>query len=128
MIDPLRSLTYVSTPCQPFDAEELHVLSTEASRLNALDGVTGLLVYNGRRFCQTIEGGVDAIDHLLRRLHRDPRHTNLVVASDDIIEVRRFGTWRMRALYLMSENPADIEPHVREHLETVDPHRWFWAA
>jgi hypothetical protein len=128
MIDPLRSLTYVSTPCQPFNSEELHALSTESSRHNALNGITGMLVFNGRRFCQTIEGGVDAVDHLLARLRCDPRHKSLIVASDDIIDVRRFGSWRMRALYLMSENASDIEPHVREHLETVDPHRWFWAA
>lgn len=126
MLDPLRSLTYVSTPTQPFDPEELHVLANEAARLNALEGITGLLIFNGQRFCQTVEGGVDSIDLLLARLRRDPRHRKLTVTADGIIEARSFGTWRMRALYLAAS--TDIDSFVSDHLAKVDPHRWFGAA
>lgn len=126
MFDPLRSLSYVSTPTRPFDTDALFELANGAARSNALNGITGLLLFNGHRFCQTAEGGVDAIALLMERLLADPRHENLTVLSDQVIDARRFGMWRMRPIHLVS-GADHVDPIVSRHLSGVDPHRWFWA-
>jgi hypothetical protein len=101
-----RSLTYVSRPAQPFSDLDFAQLGIQAARLNALDGITGLLVFNGQRFCQTIEGGSDAIDHLLDRLRRDPRHEDLQIVADGPTNLRRFRSWDMHLLAVPNDRDA----------------------
>ena len=96
--NPLRSLTYFSQAVEPMSDVEFTQLGLEAGRLNALDGITGLLVFNGARFCQTIEGAPEAIDNLLERLARDPRHSEIEIVSDEPIDRRCFRSWDMQFL------------------------------
>jgi len=99
----LRSVTYSSRAAVPFSDEAFRQLGLEAARLNALDGVTGLLVFNGSRFCQTIEGGPSAIEDLVDRLRRDPRHCEFTVLTDGAIPERRFRSWDMQLLSVPEE-------------------------
>jgi hypothetical protein len=94
----LRSLTYVSRPTAPMSELEFTQLGLEAGRLNALDGITGLLAFNGERFCQTIEGSREALDSLLDRLSSDSRHSDLQILADETIDQRSFRSWDMQLL------------------------------
>jgi hypothetical protein len=104
----LRSLTYCSRAVQPFDDEDFRRLGLEAARLNALDGVTGLLVFNGGSFCQTIEGAPEAIGDLAERLRRDARHRDFTVLSDLPIGERRFRSWDMQLLSVPDDREQAI--------------------
>jgi hypothetical protein len=117
----LRSVTYSSRAILPLTEAAFWQLGLEAARLNALDGITGLLVFNGARFCQTIEGSPEAVEDLIKRLKRDPRHEELEILSDEAVEDRRFRSWDMqllavpedrdKALHLARvrfEKPADL--------------------
>lgn len=106
---PLRSLTYVSTPTEAMSETEFVQLGLNAGRLNALDGITGLLVFNGERFCQTIEGAPAAIDDLVVRLKRDPRHTDFTVIQDEGADGRRFRSWDMQLLAIPSDKQAALD-------------------
>src|SRR5689334_25199972 len=105
----LRSVTYTSRVVPPFGDNAFQHLGLEAGRLNALDGITGLLVFNGTRFSQTIEGGAEAIDDLIARLQRDPRHTDFQIVSDEPIAARRFRSWDMQFLSVPEECQAALE-------------------
>ena len=87
---------------------EFTLLGLQAGRLNALDGITGLLVFNGERFCQTIEGAPAAINDLLARLDRDPRHADVEVIDDTEVEARRFRSWDMQLLAVPGERQAAL--------------------
>lgn len=104
----LRSVTYTSRAVPPFGDNSFRQLGLEAGRLNALDGITGLLVFNGTRFSQTIEGGPNAIGDLLVRLARDPRHTEFEIVSEETIAARRFRSWDMQILSVPEECQAAI--------------------
>jgi hypothetical protein len=98
----LTSLTYTSLArldLQPADLEDIH---RSARELNALDGITGLLVFNGTHFLQIIEGARNAIDDLLARLRRDPRHSGLEVRDERKIEERSFPDWSMELVRVNS--------------------------
>ena len=71
----LKSLTYTSLARLDLDAGELEAIHRTAREMNALEGITGILIFNGTHFLQIIEGARDAIDELLERLRRDPRHS-----------------------------------------------------
>lgn len=109
MTNSLRSLTYASRVSDAMSDTEFTQLGLEAGRLNALDGITGLLVFNGERFCQTIEGAPAAIDDLLTRLHRDPRHTDLIILSDEAASERRFRSWDMQLLSVSRDRQAALD-------------------
>jgi hypothetical protein len=104
----LRSLTYVSRASEPMSDVEFTQLGLEAGRLNALDGITGLLVFNGERFCQTIEGSREAIDSLMERLRRDLRHEDVRVLADEAVNERRFRSWDMQLLAVPDERDAAL--------------------
>jgi hypothetical protein len=72
-----------------------------ASRINnPLDGITGLLIFNGAEFLQIIEGSESAVDDLAERLRRDPRHSDMRVHEDRLIGDRIFPGWSMAYLKL----------------------------
>ena len=91
----LKSLTYTSLARLDLDADDLQAIHRTARDLNSLDGVTGLLVFNGTHFLQIIEGAEPAIDDLLARLRRDSRHSGLEVRDEGQIEERSFPDWSM---------------------------------
>jgi hypothetical protein len=91
----LTSLTYTSLARLDLQTSDLEDIHRTARELNALDGVTGLLVFNGTHFLQIIEGAHEAIDDLLQRLRRDPRHSGLEVRDERKIKERSFPDWSM---------------------------------
>lgn len=123
----LKSLTYTSLASLDFDSAQLLDLHRVARDLNALDGITGMLVFNGMRFLQIIEGSAKAIDDLLARLRRDPRHSGLEVRDERFVEERSFPGWSMELVHVESpyfsacatiENriPSSVDPAVRDHI------------
>lgn len=91
----LTSLTYTSLARLDLQSSDLEDIHRSARELNALDGITGLLVFNGNHFLQIIEGSRNAIEELLDRLRRDPRHTGLEVRDERRVQKRSFPDWSM---------------------------------
>ncbi|HEY0628874.1 MAG TPA: BLUF domain-containing protein [Sphingomicrobium sp.] len=91
----LKSLTYTSLADLDLTADDLHAIHRSAREHNAIDGITGLLVFNGTHFLQIVEGAEPAIDELLARLRRDPRHSGLEVRDERKVEARSFPDWSM---------------------------------
>jgi hypothetical protein len=67
-----------------------------ARRKNAAHQITGLLLYDGRRFLQTLEGPAFAVSDTFFRIKADRRHRAIVQLSSDIDE-RAFSSWAMAA-------------------------------
>jgi len=123
----LKSLTYTSLASFDLISSDLEEIHRTALRRNALDGVTGLLVFNGLRFLQIVEGDDVAVDELVERLRRDPRHSSLEVRAESRIDRRSFPDWSMElvkvsASYFEAKEtirahiPSTVDEGVREHL------------
>ena len=91
----LKSLTYTSMARLDLTEDDVADIHRTAAQINALEGITGLLVFNGTHFLQIVEGAPQAIDDLLGRLRRDPRHQALEVRDERMIDGRFFGDWSM---------------------------------
>lgn len=113
---PIKSLIYISRSARTLGPDDLDKIHHSALNLNALDGITGLLVYNGTHFLQIVEGVSEAIDDLLARLHRDPRHSDLKVVDETMVETCSFPDWSM-SLIRVSAGRFDA----RDDLETQLP-------
>ena len=91
----LKTLTYTSRARLDLSDAELNDIHQTARHLNALDGITGLLLFDGARFLQIIEGAESAIDNLVERLRKDARHSAFEVRDERYVEDRSFGDWSM---------------------------------
>ena len=91
----LKSLTYTSLARLDLTAEDLEAIHRTAREVNALEGITGLLIFNGTHFLQIVEGSPRAIDDLIERLRRDPRHHHLEIRDSREVDERSFPDWSM---------------------------------
>ncbi|HZG45409.1 MAG TPA: BLUF domain-containing protein [Allosphingosinicella sp.] len=94
-ISALKTVTYTSRAHLDVSEEDLRQIHDQARHLNALDGITGLLAFDGARFLQIIEGTEEAIDHLVERLRNDPRHTAFEIRDERMVDARSFPEWSM---------------------------------
>jgi len=105
-LSSLVALLYVSESSAP-DATVIEAIRAESRRTNLRDDVTGLLLFDGRAFCQYAEGGGFAVADLLRRLQGDPRHRDMRVLHYDEVARRSFSEWRLGFAYVA--DPQAIE-------------------
>jgi hypothetical protein len=89
------SVTYTSLARLDLQASDLEAIHRTAREQNALDGITGLLVFNGTHFLQIIEGAEDAIEDLVERLRKDPRHNGFEIRDRRQVDTRSFPDWSM---------------------------------
>ena len=121
----LKTLTYVSRASLDLTEGDLVAILEAARRRNALEGITGLLIFNGVRFLQIIEGAEGAIDGLVADLRRDRRHTSFEVQDERIVDARSFPDWSMQLVQVsttfqearLAVNgalPEDVSPEIRD--------------
>ncbi|RZL65374.1 MAG: BLUF domain-containing protein [Variovorax sp.] len=106
MTEPLHEILYCSVlaPGQPPDVVGKIVSSARAH--NARQSITGLLVFDGMRFCQHFEGPQAVVAPLMQRIGQDPRHTLIRVAYQGAILERRYRTFDMG--FAATEDPDDM--------------------
>ena len=96
MTKTLQRLVYRSTATgSTTSLLNLVAILGESQRNNDRDELTGALAAHGGRYVQVIEGSAFALDGLLRRLERDPRHKDIKLLERDSITTREFGPWAM---------------------------------
>ena len=94
---PLRQLLYVSTANPAAGKVDVAKIVEQSRHNNAIDGVTGLLWSDERRFLQVLEGPEDSVEKTFARMKLDPRHRAIVVLHDREIDAPQFGSWQMAA-------------------------------
>jgi hypothetical protein len=123
----LKCVTYTSLAALDLDEDQLRAIHGAARDLNGIDGISGLLVFNGTHFLQWIEGPPESIDELIERLRRDPRHTGFEIRDERFLDRRMFGDWTMRLVRVRSnfqlaqddvalQLPGDFPDHLRERV------------
>lgn len=123
----LKTLTYTSRARLDLTSQDLSDIHESARHFNALEGITGLLIFNGVHFLQMIEGSEAAIDSLLGRLRLDDRHSAIEVRDERLIEERSFPEWSMELCQVSTDRfeargeveavlPEGIVPMVRERI------------
>ncbi len=89
------SLTYLSTATEPYDDAQLSDLLDSFRDRNHERGLTGMLLYVGGHFIQTLEGPADVVDTTFARIEHDPGHRDVFIALREPIEARTFPDWSM---------------------------------
>jgi hypothetical protein len=91
----LFRLLYISTVRSGQSPDMIDDILNIAQKRNRADGLTGLLIYDGRRFMQYLEGDEAKVRGLYARIERDPRHFAMVTLRESRGEMRQFADWDM---------------------------------
>jgi hypothetical protein len=89
------SIVYSSTATVPFGDDELVGLLATSRDNNAVDGLTGMLLFHDGRFLQVLEGPDEAVRSRLGVIAVDERHTDVRVLLEEELNERRFPDWTM---------------------------------
>ena len=88
-------IVYMSRATALMTDIDVQDLADRASESNKALSVTGLLLFDGRRFMQAMEGEKEAVQGLMARISEDPRHDMIAMVSDGPAIRRKFGAWSM---------------------------------
>lgn len=114
----MRQIVYASLSAPEDSAADLTGILEQSRHNNALDGVTGLLWSDGRRFLQVLEGPEESVGPTFERIRRDPRHHAVDLLSDRHVKDREFGYWSMA--FRRPDEPADdFDARLRQQLERM---------
>jgi len=91
----MRQIVYVSESTVTGNETDLAAIFNQSRHNNAIDGITGLLWFEGKWFLQVFEGPEESVEPALARIQGDKRHTNIHILVDRSISERDFGTWTM---------------------------------
>ncbi|MBM4396770.1 MAG: BLUF domain-containing protein [Deltaproteobacteria bacterium] len=104
----LKRVKYISRHVQRMLPSELDELTSHAGARNERLGVTGVLVTSGVLFMQVLEGPAEAVDELIAAIRADPRHSHMLVLSDEAIDERVFADWYMERVDLDDERQEPL--------------------
>ena len=92
----IHNLVYCSRAVQNMDKKALVKIIAAAKHHNPQWGITGLLVFGSGIFFQWLEGPRDNVTRLFEIIAADPRHTHVVLLTqEDDFRERLFPNWDM---------------------------------
>lgn len=91
----MHQLIYISTARPGATPIDVDAILATSRRNNARDGITGFLIYDGKRFLQALEGHEPLVEAAFTRIKADPRHRAAVMLSSREVATREFGAWDM---------------------------------
>jgi hypothetical protein len=91
-------------------ANILDEIQSVAIARNSMLDITGVLIATKDYFGQLLEGPAAAVAIIMGSIYRDPRHRDLRIVRNSIIETRRYPKWRMERFDWGNFGDATITP------------------
>jgi Sensors of blue-light using FAD len=109
----LYEAIYVSTIAPGLAISSVADIAGKSRIANQRQGITGLLIFDGMRYCQQLEGPQKQVLNLMEKIRHDQRHVNVEIIHHGELPSRRF-----KSFSLGYTTVAD--PEVLERLEKLD--------
>lgn len=106
-------LTYQSRAAAPPTDDELNDLVSRARARNQSVGVTGMLLYEGGKFLQTLEGPPEGLSSVWRSIQQDDRHQDIELLTEHFVEARLFSDWDLLLYRKREQAPSSLWDKLR---------------
>ncbi|HEV2567525.1 BLUF domain-containing protein [Sphingomonas sp.] len=114
-------LCYISTARPQVTWDSVDEILATSRRNNSAARVTGLLLFNGKRFLQLLEGAAPLVEATYARILKDPRHFAVVKLSERSIDEREFGGWDMAFERFAAEKRDLVSDKVAQLTRSASP-------
>ena len=129
----LHAIAYVSAASWNLLDEQVDHIVSEARRFNALNGISGMLLYCDGNFMQYLEGEEDAVRETFERIRASECHYQINELMNQPIAEREFGG---RAMGFARPGPEEFFELTVNHWRDDSLHagpgesllRSFWAS
>ena len=101
----MRQIVYMSRAKIHLPQEALAELRLGAYERNEEMGVTGLLVYDGSRYIQALEGKADSVHEIMNSIANDSRHDHITYLADRPLKTRQFVGWALEYIGFEGSEP-----------------------
>lgn len=91
----LHAIAYASEARADLRTTDLDRLLADATAFNRVAGVTGVLMFDGSRFLQYLEGPEDGIDSVFQRIFNARSHAQMRLLCRAPVVQRAFPRWSM---------------------------------
>ena len=91
----LYEVLYVSQLAPETPVSAVASIAAYARMANAKHHLTGLLIFDGQRFCQQLEGSQKNVLSAMARICQDPRHVEVNVVHQGALDARRFSSFSL---------------------------------
>lgn len=115
----MKRICYISKAKTDLSDSELHDLIAISLKNNLADQITGILLYDGNRFLQVIEGDEDKIDMCFNRISNDVRHDNLSLLENGGIADREFGSWALECRRSINVSAEEFRALILDDVKDV---------
>lgn len=99
----LHAFAYVSDAVEGIGAADIDRILAAASSFNRVAGVTGVLMFDGRRFLQYLEGPDDGVASVAQRVINARSHGQIRELARGEVATRHFPRWTMASARIESE-------------------------
>ena len=123
----INQLVYISQATRKMSDEDLHQIHTTAKVNNQNIDVTGSLFYNGGWFLQVLEGPVETLNTLYKKIDKDSRHKNSRILYNEPAKFRTFTRWSMNMTNL-NDRQADKYEQLIEVIDAAKTDRKIGAT
>jgi hypothetical protein len=124
---PINQLVYISQATRKMSSEALLDILKVAKENNQQIDVTGSLFYNGGWFLQVLEGPLETLNALYKKIEQDPRHKHSRILYNEPAKFRTFTRWSMNMTNL-DDRQADKYDQLLEVIEAAKTDRKIGAA
>jgi len=108
-VNALYQLIYTSFLSADADPQCVGEIVRQARNKNQQQKITSVLIFDGLRFCQYLEGPGDAVRALSERIRNDSRHIHFEIKEHSALQDgRRFTYWPMA--YAVCDDPEGLSP------------------
>jgi hypothetical protein len=97
-------LIYKSRSPAPLDWDTVLSILHDSKENNEKNEVGGYLMATRNHFLQVIEGRFEDVNTTFMRIVKDPRHTEILLLSYDVIDSRLFELWGMKGIGVFGNN------------------------
>ncbi|KPP82021.1 MAG: BLUF domain protein [Oceanicaulis sp. HLUCCA04] len=91
----ISRLVYVSTANPDLMLTDIDAIVATARARNEIEGITGLLSYNGFNFMQLLEGPPASVERVFDSIGQDSRHSGVITVLSQAADTRLFAGWSM---------------------------------
>ena len=100
---PFYELLYVSELSAAASPTAIAEILVQARTQNKLNGINGLLLFDGEHFVQALEGSRENVMALMHRIERDERHFGITRLHEGLVKSRHFQNFAVGYWYVEDE-------------------------